>query len=565
MLSQLYIENVAVIEKASIDFRGGFSALTGETGAGKSILIDSIHAILGERTSREMIRTGAKSACVSAVFTDVGKRALQKLTDCGYEAEDDGTLVIQREISVDSKSSCRINGRPATVSVLKQVASLLVNIHGQHENYGLLSPENHLAYLDSMGLPKELFSRYSECYSEMQKLHTELDSINMDESQKARQIDLLDYEIGELEGAGLKPGEQEELERRRSMYRNSEKIASAVAQAKTTLNGDDEAEGAASAVSNAADALSGASQYLPELSKTAERLQNISYDLEDCAGELSGYADQLEYDPAELDRIEARLDTLYRLGLKYGGSVEAMIKFLNKSKLELARIKTSDESATHLREEYKKGKEKAERLALEISEWRSKAAHEFSAQVKKELEFLNMPHVSFEVKQERCPLNANGCDRVEFMISANAGEPAKPIAKIASGGELSRIMLAIKTVLAGRDEVGTLIFDEIDAGVSGNAAQKIGLKLHEVSENRQVICVTHLAQIAALADAQYLVSKEVRGGRTYTEISELGREGRIKELARIMGGARITPLAMKNAEEMLQMAQEENSRKNLHR
>ena len=554
MLSQLYIENVAVIEKVSVDFHSGFSVLTGETGAGKSILIDSINAILGERTSRELVRTGEKSAFISASFTGVGRRALAKLAELGFSPEEDGTLLIQREISADGKSSCRVNGRPATVSALRGIAPLLVNVHGQHESYGLLSPENHLGYLDSMGLPQELADRYAAAFGEARRLRRELDALSMDEAQKARQIDLLTYQINELEAADLKEGEQEELDRQRSLYRNSEEIAAAVAEAKGKLDGGEETEGAVSTVSAAADCVGRAERYLPELHTLSERLQGIAYDLEDCSGELHGYDDRLEYDPSELDAVEARLDAIYRLGLKYGGSVENMLKFLAKSRAELEKIQTSDETAAGLRERYQKSAGEAKELALRISDWRKEAARGFSRQVKKELEFLNMPHVVFEVSLERGALNAHGCDRVEFLISTNAGEPAKPIAKIASGGELSRIMLAVKTVLAGRDEVGTLIFDEVDTGVSGGAAQKIGMKLGEVAKSRQVVCVTHLAQIAAQADAQYLISKQVRGGKTYTEVRELDGEGRQRELARIIGGAQITPLTLRNAAEMLKMA-----------
>ena len=554
MLSQLYIENVAVIEKVSVDFGRGFSALTGETGAGKSILIDSIHAVLGERVSRELIRTGAKSAFISAAFTDLSEHALQKMLSLGYPADEDGTLMIQREIGADTKSSCHINGRPATVSVLKELAPLLINIHGQHESYGLLSPERHITYLDSMGIPKDLMEQYAAAYSEAKRLRRELDSLNMDEAQKARQIDLLSYQINELEEANLKEGEQEELDRRRSLYRNSEKIASAVSEAKEALDGSEETEGAASAVSSAAESLSHAEEYLPDLHPIAERLKSISYDLEDCSSDLREYMGKTDYDPAELDEIETRLDTIYRLGLKYGGSVSNMLAFLTKSKAELEKIQTSDETAARMREEYKKSASQAQKIALKLSDWRAEAAHRFTVQMKKELEFLDMPHVSFEVRQERCPLNARGCDHIEFLISANAGEPAKPIAKIASGGELSRIMLAVKTVLSHGDDVGTMIFDEIDTGVSGSAAQKIGLKLREASAGRQVICVTHLAQIAALADTQYRISKQVRDGKTYTEVAKLNDEGRRQELARIIGGTQITALTLQNAEEMLRMA-----------
>ena len=554
MLSQLYLENIAVIEKVSVDFREGFSVLTGETGAGKSILIDSIGAILGGRVSRDLIRTGADAAFISAVFRNPSAQAVAKLRELGFSPEEDGELVIQRSIDSNSGSSCRVNGRPATVSALRELGPLLVNILGQHESYGLLSPDNHIGYLDSMGIPEDLIRKYSAAFAEVRRIRRELDSLNMDEAQKARQIDLLSYEVDELEKANLKPGEQEELENRRSMYRNSEKIAASVAAAQAALEGGEDSDGAVSAVSEAAAQLEKAEQYLPELHELAERLRNAVYELEDCRDGIRGYTDLTGYDPAELDRIETRLDELFRLGLKYGGSVENMIAFLEKSRGELSQIQTSDETAARLRAEYRKTAEEAQNLALEISRWRADAAHRFTSQVKKELEFLNMPHVAFEVKQERGPLNSHGCDHIEFLISTNAGEPPKPIAKIASGGELSRIMLAVKTVLSGRDEIGTLIFDEIDTGVSGGAAQKIGLKLREASGNRQVICVTHLAQIAALADTQYLIRKQVRDGRTFTDVTLLDAEGRRQELARIIGGTQITPLTLQNAAEMLRLA-----------
>ena len=558
MLSQLYIENIAVIEKASIDFDAGFNVLTGETGAGKSIVIDSIGAVLGERTSRELIRTGAKSATVSAVFRLEGGRAAEKLAELGYAPEEDGAVMIQREIS-DSKTSCRINGRPATASILREVGALLVNIHGQHESYDLLSPDLHVGYLDSMGLPQELRDRYRAAFDAMRAAKQGLDSCTMDQAQKARQIDLLTYQIGELEAANLKPGEREELDRRRTLYRNSERIAQSIAKARNALNGDEETQGAVSAVADAASALGEAERYLPELHGLAERLRSISYDLEDCGGEMRNYSSQLEYDPAELDEIEARLDTIYRLGLKYGGSEEEMLRYLEKSRMELDSIRLSDENAAKFRADYQKYRAEAESLAGEISAWRSRAAETFSGRVREELRFLNMPNVTFEVRQERCPMNELGCDRIEFYLSTNAGEPAKPISKVASGGELSRIMLAVKTVLAGKDDVGTLIFDEIDTGISGSAAQKVGLKLREVSRSRQVVCVTHLAQIAALADTQFLIRKQVREERTYTQVDRLDEKGRQEELARIMGGEKITPLMLQNAAEMLRMARNSDS------
>ncbi|WP_411678162.1 DNA repair protein RecN [Caproicibacter sp.] len=559
MLTQLYIENIAVIEKARIEFSAGFNVLTGETGAGKSIVIDSINAVLGERTSRELIRTGANHALVSAVFQLKDGSAVKKLEESGYSVEEDGTLILQREISSDGKSSCRINARPATVSVLKGIGSMLINIHGQHESYGLLSPELHIAYLDSMGLPETLLKRYREAFHSMQNMKASLESSKMDQSQKARQIDLLTYQINELESADLHPGEQEDLNRQKNLYRNSERVAQAISQAKTALSGDEETPGAVSAVSDAADALNTAENYLPELHGLAERLQAISYDLEDCSDEMRNFSSLLEYDPSELDEIEARLDLIYRLGLKYGGSVDEMLGYLKKCRQELNAIQLSDETAERFRKEYQKYRLQAESLAAELSEWRAGAADLFTQKVKEELCFLNMPNVLFEIRREQVPMNETGCDRIEFYLSTNAGEPAKPIAKVASGGELSRIMLAIKTVLAGRDDIGTLIFDEVDTGVSGSAAQKVGLKLREVSGNRQVICVTHLAQIAALADTHFLIHKQIRDQRTFTQVDRLDREGRRQELARIMGGEKITPLMLQNAEEMLRMAQNDSS------
>jgi len=560
MLSQLYIENIAVIEKAAIDFHAGLNVLTGETGAGKSIVIDSINAILGERTSRELVRTGARSAFVSAVFHDVSIQACTKLTELGYTPEEDGSVLLQREINSDGKAVCRINTRPATVSVLKEVGPFLINIHGQHESYDLLSPDRHIGYIDSMGVPEKLLGNYRATFDKVHYIKNELASYNMDEAQKARQIDLLTYQIEELESADLRAGEQDELNKLRTMYGNSEKISSLLSAAKSALDGDDEIEGALSAVSAAAGALSEAERYFPEIHNLAERVKGIEYDLEDCSAEMRNFSSQLEYDPEELERIEARLDVIYRLSLKYGKSIEIMLDFLSKCKEQLNNIQLSDETVLKLSKEYQEAKTNAEKFADEISTCRVKTSKLFTAKVKEELKFLDMPNIDFEVQQERCPLNQLGCDKLQFLISTNAGEPAKPIAKIASGGELSRIMLAIKTVLAGKDDIDTLIFDEVDTGISGSAAQKVGLKLREVSGNRQVICVTHLAQIAALADTQYLIKKHVQDQKTYTDVIQLDFDGRKQELARIMGGTQITPLMLENAAEMLNMAQ--NSEKN---
>lgn len=559
MLSQLYIENIAVIEKTGIDFHPGLNVLTGETGAGKSIVIDSINAILGERTSRELVRTGARSAFVTAVFSDLGEQAVHKLAEFGYVPEEDGSVMIQREIHTDGKAVCRINGRPATVSVLKEIGVMLISIHGQHESYDLLSPDLHIRYIDRMGVPEALLSEYRAAFSNMLHMKSALDAFDMDEAQKARQIDLLTYQINELEAAGLRAGEQEELNKIRTRYLNSEKIASAIHTAQSALNGEESFDGALSAVASASDALSETEKYLPEIHELSERIKNIRYDLEDCGEELRGFSSELEYDPADLERIEDRLDVLYRLGLKYGGSVENMIGFLEKSQAQLEDIQLSDEKILQMTKEYQKAKAEAERLAKKISACRKEAARAFTKRVKEELRFLDMPSIDFQVQQEECPLNPLGCDKLQFLISVNAGEPAKPIAKIASGGELSRIMLSIKTVLAGKDDIDTLIFDEVDTGISGSAAQKVGLKLHEVAGHRQVICVTHLAQIAALADTQFLIKKQVRENKTFTDVAELDYEGRKQELARIMGGAQITPLLLENAAEMLRLAKKHGS------
>lgn len=406
-----------------------------------------------------------------------------------------------------------------------------------------------------MGVPENLILQYRAAFEKMHRIKHELDSFHLDEAQKARQIDLLSYQINELEEADLHAGEQEELTQLRIMYQNSEKISVFLNTAKLALDGEEESQGALAAVSAAASSLDDAQRYLPEIQSIAERIKNIQYELEDCSGEIREYFSKLEYDPEELERIEARLDVLYRLGLKYGNTVDSMLQFLEKCRNELKNIQSSDEMVAQLTSEYKKASEEAQRLAIEISDRRKQTAQILTEKVMEELKFLDMPNIDFEVEQEPCALNQFGCDKLQFLISTNAGEPAKPIAKIASGGELSRIMLAIKTVLAGKDDIDTLIFDEVDTGISGSAAQKVGLKLREVSDNRQVICVTHLAQIAALANTQYLIKKYVQEQKTYTDVVELDHEGRKQEIARIMGGAQITPLLLQNAEEMLHMAQ----------
>ena len=554
MLSELYIENIAVIEKARIQFRKGLNILTGETGAGKSIVIDSIHAVLGERTSRDLVRTGAKSAFVSASFDELPDTVLEKAREYGFEPEDGG-LLLQRTISAEGKSSCRVNGRPTSVSVLRDLGRLLLSIHGQHDTYELLSPELHLAYVDRMGETELLLEDYRKEYREMEHCRKEWEKLQMDETNKARRIDLLQYQIQELEAAQLHPGEQEELAARKTLYGNSEKVSASLGEARACLEGGEEDGGAVSEVQSAAAALQEAARFLPTLSETAERLQTLSYDLQDCQEMLRDASSQLDYDPAQLEEIEERLDLLYRLGLKYGGTEEAMLEYLEKCQAELETITLSEEHAARFAEAYQKVRKKAKQHAAVLSEKRREAGKVLAGRVQEELKLLDMPNVRFKVEQTSCELSPDGADKLQFLVSTNPGEPPKPIAKIASGGELSRIMLALKTVLSNQDIVGTMIFDEVDAGIGGSAAGKVGKKLKEVSRSRQVICVTHSAQIAAMAETQFRIEKKVLENRTFTDVHLLSHEERQKEIARMIGGTDVTELTMRNAEEMLCLAQ----------
>lgn len=550
MLSELYIENVAVIEKAEIHFESGLNVLTGETGAGKSILLDSINAVMGERTSRELIRTGTRSSFVCATFSGLSQRVIKTLEKLGYTADED-TVLLQREISQDGKNICRVNGRPATLTVLREISAGLVNIHGQHESYGLLSPEYHIHYIDRLGNIRELVKEYAAAYQRMCQLKKQLSSLQIDEAQKIRQIDLLQYQIHELEEADLKKGEQEELLEKKTMYSNSEKIASALSAIRLFLDGDEDRLGALSAVQSAASEADSAGHYFPEINSLGEQLHNVEYELEDCFDALRNWEEKIEFDPQELEQIEERLDQLYRLSLKYGGSEEKMLDYLEKCREELQNIEFSEEKAAQIQQELSQALQEVKKLADELSRQRKKIGGQFSVKVKQELCFLDMPNVTFSVEQIQTDFTPTGQDKIQFLISTNPGEPEKPLSKIASGGELSRIMLAIKTVLAGNDAIGTLIFDEIDAGISGNAAQKVGQKLKEVSQNRQVICVTHSAQIAACADSHFLIQKQVKDERTYTKVRSLTFDERIHELAKIMGGENVSELMLKNAEEML--------------
>lgn len=552
MLAQLFINNIAVIERASIDLDPGFTVLTGETGAGKSIIIDAIHAVLGERTSKELVRTGAAEASVSALFTGLSEDVLVMLDELAVPREEDGSLLVQRSIRLEGRASCKLNGAPATVSMLKTIAPRLVGIHGQHESYELLSPELHMTYIDSFARLEELLGQYQVSYKKVRDLQRRIKELNTDEGEKSRQADLLRYQIDELQAAELVPGQREALTQEREAVRHAEKLSSTMELVKGLLSGDEENSGILSDVSRAAGELERVSGYLSQLEEPLQKLREAGFLLEDADRTLYGIS--TDFDPAALDAIEERLDQLYRLGLKYGETEEQMLQYLADCQERLHRIEFADEEREQLTQEYEQAKKEAIALARELSEKRRAAGERFTQQVKKELAFLNMPGVEFVTEIQRVPLTATGCDKLQFLVSANRGEPAKPLSKIASGGELSRIMLAVKTVLSGRDKIDTLIFDEVDAGVSGAAANRIGEKLKQVSQNRQVLCITHLAQIAAMADHHLRISKHVEKDRTFTQVDPLDLEGRKRELARIIGGDKITQLQLDMAEEMLKKA-----------
>lgn len=551
MLQNLKIENVAIIESADIFFEKGLNIMTGETGAGKSIVIDSINAILGERTSRELVRTGCNKASVTALFKTENQGVSAVLDELGIESEADGSLLISRSISLDGKNVCRINGMPVTVGMLKTLGRELINIHGQHDSQQLLNPETHYSFVDKLAGNEGLLEEYSSAFNKLSQLKREIASLQTDDAAKARKIELLTYQIDEIENASLTVGEMEELKAVRTLHRNSEKIIGNVNEAYALLSGADEISGALEQVKMSARQLDSVSQYYSALDENAEKLREIGYLIEDVQDKLSSVMDELEYDPQYAQAVEDRLDYLYRLSRKYGETEEEMLSFCEKCRKERQDIELSDERLIQLEAEEKKQYEYVVSLAGKLTEIRKTTGVDFSEKVREELVFLDMPNVVFAVDIKPCELNENGADEVEFLISPNLGEAPKPMAKIASGGELSRIMLAIKNVLSDKDGTETLIFDEIDAGVSGRAASKLGKKLSAVSDGRQVICVTHLAQIAAQADHHFEISKASHGGKTYTSVTPLDFEGRKRELARIIGGEEITQVQLDMAAEML--------------
>lgn len=552
MLSQLYIENIAVIRQATIDFQQGFHVFTGETGAGKTILISAINAVLGGRTFKEIIRTGETRATVSALFTEISEELCKKIEVLGYPLEDN-QLLVQREIDLSGKGQCRLDGRPATAAMLREVCSLLIDIHGQHDNQELLSAEKHLGFLDSYGAYPQEMAAYTAAYERMCECAARLDKLQMDESYKLQRMDILQFQIKEIGDAKLTDGEEERLVEQQKRIRNAERITESLGAVYTLLNGNgEEMRGVLEALEEVSTELDTAAKYLTEFGGYSEKLSDAYYMLEELGSRARDTLEDADFDPRQLDAIESRLDTIYKLKKKYGNSIAEILEYFERISKEYQSLELSDELTAHLQRELDEANLVLHTVAEALTACRLAAAAEFSERVEQELAYLDMAGVRFSITRREKPYGPTGADEMEFMISTNTGEEAKPLAKIASGGELARIMLAIKNVLAEKDGIGTIIFDEVDTGVSGRAAQKIGKKLAEVARHRQVICVTHLAPVAACAAHHYRIYKTVEDGRTFTRVEELNRLQRVQELARIMVGENITDSALKSAEEMLE-------------
>ena len=550
MLSELYIENIAVIEKSNINFSEGLNALTGETGAGKSIVIDSIGAVLGFRTSRELIRTGAEKAVVTALFTDVSERAKQYLADMGIDSDDE--LLVFRELTVSGKNNCRINGKVCTVAMLKDLGKLLINIHGQHESYELMSPDLHIRYIDALSNSHALLEEYQEAFYAYKELMSQLKKRRSDEQERSRRIDILRFQIEELQSADITLGERDELIAKRTALSNVERIKEGLYAAVYKLGGDmSEGSPALSLLDDASSDLSSVSRYHQDIEGLSERLSNLTYELKDIYAECDDILSDLDSDPELLDSIETRLDLLNGLSKKYGSTEEEMLAFLADAEAELNTLLNFEEHYEKLQINCDKAFDKATKFAKKLSEKRRETSSRFCKSVSNEMHFLDMPNAVLAVEQKPAELYELGADTIEFLISANVGEPPKPVAKIASGGELSRMMLAIKTVLSEADPTDTLIFDEVDSGVSGSAAERIGMKLKEVSKSTQVLCVTHLPQIAAQAENHYKITKNTLDGRTFTSVDILSPDGRVEELARIMGGVTVADSARDYARELI--------------
>ena len=557
MLSLLHIENIAVIQTADIQFDSGFNALTGETGAGKSIVVDAIGAIIGERTSRDLIRTGAKSALVNAVFTALPDLPWFQENGCGPDEE--GNLLIQREIQPDGKNVCRLNGRLITVSQLRQLGRQLLNIHGQHDGQQLLDERCHLEYLDGFGATEEERAAFRSAYEALAALTREIAALQMNEAEKARRIDNLQYQIGELERAQLQPGEEEELTCRRDLLRNAGKLIESVEGAHLALSGDEERDGAAALLGAGENALHTAARLSPQASELLDKLTELRCAADDLAEQIRDLRESFDFEPGELDEIESRLDVLHRLKKKYGGTVEEMLDYLEHCRKELDEIQFSSDRVARLEKERNKALDAARKAGNVLSAARKKCANALEKRIQSELAQLDMPKVRFQVqfqpKAGEYAMDETGMDEVQFLMSANVGEDLKPIQKIASGGELARIMLALKNVLAENDQVGTMVFDEVDTGVSGRAAQKVAEKLADVARSKQVLCVTHLPQLAAMADVHFSVEKGERAGRTYTQVERLDRSRRKEELARLTSGEHITEATLDAAGELLDGAE----------
>ena len=549
MLSSLQIENVAVIQKAEVHFKPGLNVLTGETGAGKSILIDSINAILGNRTSKDLVRTGASKAVIRAAFEQVPDAVLNSLEKAGYERSD--ALMLSREITAEGKSTCRINGMPATAAVLRELCGGLININGQHDSVGLLNPARHEGILDAYAQNSAEYQAYYAIYRELVGVKKTLDAMITDESEKQRRIDLLSYQVQEIDDAGLTAGEEQTLESRRKVLTNASTIRDRIAQCYALLSGGDEAPGAVDLLGEASNAVDAAAQLDGELSAGAGQLLDLYYTAKDVAADLIGRLDAYDTNDAELDEIEQRIDLIYKLRRKYGDTVEDILSFGERARKELEMIQSSQERVEHLQKEQRRLYTLAREKAEALTQTRLKAFDELNKRISGTLDFLNMPGVRMTLRHSRGPLASHGQDSIEFYISTNPGEAPKPLAKIASGGELSRITLAIKNAMADKDAVPTVIYDEIDSGVSGKAASRIGEVLRQSAEGHQILCITHTAQIAALADCHLLIQKNITNERTYTEIHPLDENGRVEALARLISGDHVTELSLANAREML--------------
>lgn len=556
MLSLLHIENIAIIESADISFVGGFNVLTGETGAGKSIVIDAISAVLGQRTSRELIRTGAKSALVTAVFSGLPRLAWMEANGFSQGEE----LLLQREIQGDGRNVCRLDGRPLTVAQLRELGRQLLDIHGQHDGQQLLDPACHLSYLDSFGKTAPLLEQYGQAYEAMSALKKQVASLQMDEAERSRRVDTLEYQIKELERAQLKPGEDEELDARRKLLQSASKLMDGIQAAEYALSGSEDSQGACDLIADAEGYVHALTRFGPQMEELAEKLTTLRYAADDTAETLRDLSREMDFSPEELDQLEGRLDVIYRLKRKYGPTVAEMLDYLERCRQELDEIQFADDTIVRLEKELAKAKQTALERGEELTAARREAMLALQSRVQEELRQLDMPKVRFETEFSPSSgedgMDATGMDQVQFLMSANVGEALKPIQKVASGGELARIMLALKNVLAEDDGIGSLVFDEVDTGVSGRAAQKVAEKMADVARYKQVLCVTHLPQIAAMADAHFSVEKGERGGRTYTKVERLDRQGREEELARLMGGGSVSDVLRQSACEQLTLAEQ---------